>query len=352
MITTSEDFMNQSLVFTIDTEPDDQWARALPDGSLPPFTFANTRGLGRLRDFFRRYDAPVTWMISYSVARDPESARLLRAAGAEGDEIAGHLHGWETPPFTDFDRTARPFIGEYDPATRLAKHRSLLSAHEDAFGAHPVSYRAGRWGVDALELEHLAELGYEIDSSVPPGIDFRDRAGLRQLGPDFRSYLKRGGLHPHRVGALWEVPASIMPTGLLHDGKAAMSIARAAARRNEGSTAARALSGVLAGLGLQRLIWIRPLKHPRTQLVRATRALLRRGVPIVNVMFHSSEAFVGTSPLSRQAEDVERLYGDLEAIIVEARAHGAVARTLRAAVEGLTTASRPLIESALPLHQA
>lgn len=344
--------MNQSLVFTIDTEPDDQWARALADGSLPPFTFANTRGLGRLRDFFRRHDAPVTWMTSYSVARDSESARLLCAAAAEGDEIAGHLHGWETPPFTDFDRTARPFIGEYEPAMRLAKHRSLLAAHEDAFGARPVSYRAGRWGVDALELQHLAELGYRIDSSVPPGIDFRDRAGLRQLGPDFRAYLKRGGLHPHRVGALWEVPASIVPTGLLHDGRAAMSVARAAARRNEDSTAARALSSALAGLGLHRLIWIRPLKHPRAQLVRATRALLRRGVPLVNVMFHSSEAFVGTSPLSRHAEDVERLYGDLEAIINEARAHGAIARTLRSTVEALADTDRPLNGSASPLRQA
>ncbi len=327
--------MNPSLVFTIDTEPDDQWMRALPNGSLPPFTFANTRGLGRLRDFFRRHDAPVTWMTSYSVARDAESARLLRAAGAAGDEIAGHLHGWETPPFAAFDRTSRPFIGEYAPAVRLAKHRSLLTAHEDAFGAQPVSYRAGRWGVDAIELQHLSELGYLIDSSVPPGIDFRDRAGLRQLGPDFRSYLKKDGLHPHRASALWEVPASIVPIGLLSDGAAAMSIARAAARRNEGSSAARALSGALAGLRLQRLVWIRPLKHPRAQLVQATGALLRRGVPLVNVMFHSSEAFVGTSPLSRRVEDVERLYGDLRAIIAEARAHGAVARTLRAAVDVL-----------------
>jgi hypothetical protein len=342
----NEDSMNSSLVFTVDTEPDDQWSTALPDGSLPHFTFANTRGLNRLKDFFRKHDAPVTWMTSYSVARDPESARVLRAASEENDEIAGHLHGWETPPFAAFDRTSRPFIGEYDSAMRLAKHRSLLAAHGDAFGALPVSYRAGRWGVDALELQHLSELGYLIDSSVPPGIDFRDRAGLRQLGPDFRSYLKRGGLHPHRAGALWEAPASIVPVGLLNDGAAAMAIARAAARRDEGSSAARVLSGALARLRLHRLIWIRPLKHPRAQLVQATHALLRRGVPLVNVMFHSSEAFAGTSPLSRRAEDVERLYADLEAIIIAARAHGARPRTLRDAVSTLTNTGLPSNESA------
>lgn len=331
--------MNASLVFTVDTEPDDQWAAALPDGSLPPFTFANTRGLGRLKDFFRRYDAPVTWMTSYSIARDPESARVLREAAREGDEIAGHLHGWETPPFTDFDRVSRPFIAEYAPDLRLAKHRSLLAAHEDAFDARPVSYRAGRWGVDAIERQHIAELGYRIDSSIPPGIDFRDRAGLQQPGPDFRFDLKNGGPTPYRVGPLWEVPASIAPVGLLGGGGTAVALARIAGHRGAGARAARALSRALAVSRLQQLIWVRPLKHPRPLLAQATHALLRQGVPIINVMFHSSEAFVGTSPLSRRREDVERLYQDLEAILNAARAHGAIARTLCAAVAALTERS-------------
>ncbi|MEA2162984.1 MAG: hypothetical protein QOK37_1111 [Thermoanaerobaculia bacterium] len=320
--------MIPSIIFTVDTEPDDQWAPRLPDGTYPPFTFANTRGLGALRDFFRERNAPVTWMTSYSVARDEESARILRACAREGDEIAGHLHGWETPPFAGFDRGARPFIGEYDAALRLAKHRWLLAAHEDAFDARPVSYRAGRWGVDAMELQHIAQLGYTIDSSIPPGIDFRDRYGLREPGPDFRSQLSAAP-RPHRDGPLWEVPASITPIGIL--GRAT-GLARIAARRNPGSGPARSLSGALAGTRLQELIWVRPLKHPRAKLIAATHALLRRGGPIINVMFHSSEAFLGTSPLSRRQEDVERLYGDLDAIFAVARSYGAVPRTLRDAV--------------------
>jgi hypothetical protein len=315
--------VSASIVFTVDTEPDDQWAPPLPDGTLPPFTFANTRGLGALRDFFRACGAPVTWMTSYSVARDAESARLLRNCARAGDEIAGHLHGWETPPFVDADRTARSFIGEYDAGVRLAKQRALLAAHEGAFDARPISYRAGRWGVDALELQHLAQLGYTIDSSIAPGIDFRDRRG-----PDFRAHLAAAP-RPRRDGPLWEVPASIAPIG---PAARAVALARVAARRDDGSGAARALSRALAAAGLQELIWVRPLKHPRSKLVRATRALLRRGAPIVNVMFHSSEAFAGTSPLSRHQDDVERLYGDLDAILTAARAYGAVARTLRDAV--------------------
>lgn len=280
--------MTPSLVFTVDTEPDDQWAPPLADGTLPPFAFANTRGLGPLVDFFHARALPVTWMVSWSVAADPASARILRDAAAHGDEIAGHLHGWETPPFFEKDARVRSFIYEYDDDVRLEKHRRLLLAHDEAFGAQPVSYRAGRWGLDATELAHLGQLGYRIDSSVPPGIDFRDRGG-----PDFSSY-RSGAPTPWREGALWEVPASIV-----------------------------------------RGRWIRPLKHPRAEMARATRELIERGAPIVNVMFHSSEAFLGTSPISRTAEEVERLYADLAAIIDAARACGAAGRTLRDAVAHL-----------------
>lgn len=280
--------MTPSLVFTVDTEPDDQWAPPLPDGTLPPFAFANTRGLGPLVDFFHARDLPVTWMVSWSVAADRESARVLRDAAAHGDEIAGHLHGWETPPFLEKDARVRSFIYEYDEDVRLAKHRRLLAAHAEAFGAHPVSYRAGRWGLDVMELAHLAQLGYRIDSSVPPGIDFRDRGG-----PDF-TRLITDAPKPWREGELWEVPASIV------NGR-----------------------------------WIRPLKHPREEMVANTRAMLERGAPIVNVMFHSSEAFVGTSPISRTRDDVERLYGDLAAIAEAAREGGAVGRTLWSAVAEL-----------------
>ncbi|HEX6159400.1 MAG TPA: hypothetical protein VF111_04485 [Thermoanaerobaculia bacterium] len=280
--------MTPSLVFTVDTEPDDQWAPPLADGTLPPFAFANTRGLGRLAGFFHARELPVTWMVSWSVAADRESARVLRDAAADGDEIAGHLHGWETPPFLDKDARVRSFIYEYDEEVRFAKHQQLLLAHEQAFGAHPVSYRAGRWGLDATELAHLARLGYRIDSSVPPGIDFRDRGG-----PDFSAFLSDAP-KPWREATLWEVPASIV------NGR-----------------------------------WIRPLKHPREEMAAATHAMLERGAPIVNVMFHSSEAFLGTSPISRTPEEVERLYGDLAAIIDAARARGAVGRTLRDAVSVL-----------------
>jgi hypothetical protein len=93
--------------------------------------------------------------------------------------------------------------------------------------------------------------------------------------------------------------------------------------------------------GLQRLVWVRPLRHPRALLVEATRKLVRGRAPIVNVMFHSSEAFTGTSPLSRTRADTDRLYDDLAAIVRAAVDLGAVPRTLRDAVADVTAEPSP-----------
>lgn len=329
----SDPVTSQSLIVSVDTEPDDQWAPPLPSGKLPAFTCKNTRALGRLKDFLHGLGAPVTWMTSYSVVRDPESARVLREAIGEGDEVAGHLHGWETPPYTDMDDRSRPFIYEYDPAIRLEKHRSLVAAHGDAFGVAPVSYRAGRWGIDAIEYEHLMELGYRIDSSIPPGIDFRDRGGPTRLGPDFRRHLTGAPPAPHRVGSLWEVPVSITPIGLLGPGHLAATLLRVTGARKPPDRAARLATEALSRSGLARLVWVRPRKHPREDLVRAVQSLVDSRAPFIHIMFHSSEAFEGTSPLSRTAEEVEQLFGDLEAMIRAATLHPTVKpRTLRDAV--------------------
>ena len=61
-----------SLVITVDTEPDDQWAPALLDGTLPPFTFANTRGIGRLAAFLHERGVPLApYTLTASLEQGP-----------------------------------------------------------------------------------------------------------------------------------------------------------------------------------------------------------------------------------------------------------------------------------------
>jgi len=321
--------MTLRLVITVDTEPDNQWTMPKPGDGPQKLTFDNTRNLGPLMEFFRQLHTPVTWLTSYSVARDEASARVLRQAAAAGDEIGAHLHAWETPPFTPADAQAHPYIYEYEAAIRLEKLRTVTSTLSDVFGAQPASYRAGRWGIDDVEYENLAALGYSIDTSVVPGHSFRPSRGLARGGPDFAAYLTGGPAGPSRVGPLWEVPVSVTTLGLL--GSAGAPCARVFSTRND--LLSRAGRKAMSVAGLCRMVWLRPLMHPRADLVHAARMLARRGAGLVNIMFHSSEAWQGTSPRSRTSQDVEHFYGDMSAIVRALRDESDLqGSTLRAAV--------------------
>jgi peptidoglycan/xylan/chitin deacetylase (PgdA/CDA1 family) len=303
-----------SLVITIDTEPDDQWRMPRPGEPLPRLTFSNTRNLRRLIGFLRRLNLRATWMITYSVARDTESARQLASAAADGDEIACHLHAWETPPPTLVDKSARSYIFEYDQETRLAKLNTVTSALREAFGVRPVSYRAGRWGIDALEYDNLTKLGFSIDSSVVPGYTFRSSIGSSQGGPDFRSLLTQASPGPYRVGHMWEVPVSVTTAGGLCGDRLSAFLARTMASRRD--IPSRIINKALTVTGISRLVWLRPLAHPRNELLRAALSMVRSGVKVINIMFHSAEIVAGTSPHIRTEVDVQRMYDDIEALVV------------------------------------
>jgi len=93
-----------ALLVAIDTESDNQWDR---EARRNP-TFVNTRALERLHDFFAQHRVRPTYVVTYPVARDAESAAALRRIVARGDaEIGAHHHAWETPPCepADIDRT-------------------------------------------------------------------------------------------------------------------------------------------------------------------------------------------------------------------------------------------------------
>ena len=86
------------------------------------------------------------------------------------------------------------------------------------------------------------------------------------------------------------------------------SLARAYARLPSQYQARR----VLRKLGLLRMVWLRPSYSTLADMEAFARRLADEGQPVLNVIFHSSEAIPGGSPYNRTADDVRAFMDRLD----------------------------------------
>jgi hypothetical protein len=288
------------LLVAIDTEGDDQWT---VEGRRHQ-RFENIYALGRLHEFFARYGVRPTYVVTYPVARDPRSAEVLRRLVNGGDcEIGAHHHAWETPPFEPADVERHAYASTLALDQFDAQLESLTLAIADAVGRAPTSYRSGRFGFSASHVSSLERLGYQVDSSVAPlfyeahkgGPDFADAP----FAPYFLAY--DSATRPGSSDVL-ELPLS-----------AALSrtvpawVAHAYARAPWPYRTKRALR--LAGVAHVR--WLRPSYSSAADMIALGRQLVARGVPHLNLLFHSSEASVGGSPYNRTEGELTAFFDRL-----------------------------------------
>jgi hypothetical protein len=308
-----------ALLVGIDTEGDNQWsADARRDQR-----FENIYALPRLHALFRRHGIRPTYVITHPVARDPASAEVLRELRVSGTcEIGAHHHAWETPPCTAEDVQRHPYALQLPLEQFDAQLAALTDAIEAAVGERPVSYRSGRFGFSAAHVSSLEKAGYTIDSSVAPlfyeahkgGPDFADAP----LEPWFLAYD-----HPTRPGTsqLLELPISC---ALDRAWPKALALAWARAPRNY------ATKRVLKKLGVTRLMWLRPSYSSLDDMRALARRLAAAGVPLLNLLFHSSEAIVGGSPYNRTRAELDAFCERLEGFLAYAVGElGAVPMTFR-----------------------
>ena len=293
-----------ALLVGIDTESDNQWdvrARAVP-------TFDNIHVLERLHEFFERHGVRPTYLVTYPVARDARSGEVLNRIAARGDaEIGAHHHAWETPPCEPGDAARHPYALSLPSAQFDAQLERLTQAIEAMAGRRPVSYRSGRFGFAATHVSPLERLGYLVESSVAPLFYERHKGGPdfvdAPLAPYFLSYD-----NPVRPGTsrLLELPIS-----------AALSrrvppfLERMYARAPRPYETRR----LLRLLGIAEVRWLRPSYSSADDMIALGAQLARRGAPLLNVLFHSSEAIPGGSPYNRTPAELDAFLGRLGAFL-------------------------------------
>jgi hypothetical protein len=289
-----------ALLVAIDTEGDNQWEAAARRRQ----TFANIHALGRLHDFFERHGVRPTYVITHPVAADPRSAEVLRGLLARGTcEIGAHHHAWETPPCDPADVDHHPYALSL-PLDRFdAQLASLTDGITAAIGVRPLSYRSGRFGFSAAHVSSLERHGYLVESSVAPLFFEAHKRGPDFVGaplaPYFLSYDD-----PTRPGSsqLLELPISAALNRRVPE-----FLERWYGRAPWPYQTKRALRL----LRVAHVRWLRPSYSSADDMIALARQIAARGVPLLNLLFHSSEAIVGGSPYNRTPGELDAFYGRL-----------------------------------------
>ena len=296
-----------AFLVAIDTEGDNQWDAAARRDQK----FENLYALGRLHEFFERHNVRPTYVITHPVATDARSAEVLRGLLARGTcEVGAHHHAWETPPFSPEDVARHPYALSLPLAQFDAQLGSLTQAIVDAVGVAPVSYRSGRFGFSAAHVSSLERAGYLVDSSVAPLF-----YEAHKRGPDFVGapltpyYLAYDSATRAGSSNVLELPISAALNRRVPE-----VVQHWYARAPWNYTTKRALR--LAKIAHVR--WLRPSYSSTNDMMALARQIVRQGVPILNLLFHSSEAIVGGSPYNRTQGELDAFYDRLGGLLTYA----------------------------------
>jgi len=290
-----------ALLVGIDTEGDNQWEAQARQAQA----FENIYALPRLHARFERHGVRPTYVVTYPVATDGRSIEILRFLLLRGTcEIGAHHHAWETPPCSPGDVARHPYASTLPIEQFEAQLAALTVAIARATDDRPLTYRSGRFGFAAAHVAALEREGYLVESSVTPlfyeahkgGPDFVD-APLRPYFLSYDSAVSPG------TSAVLEIPCS----AALHRDVPA-SLARLYARLPCPYHSKR----LLRKLGIARVQWIRPSYSSLGDMKALARRLSSRGEPVLNMLFHSSEAIVGGSPYNRTEGELDAFFDRLE----------------------------------------
>ena len=289
------------LLITVDAEGDNLWSRPAD------VTTRNAQCLPPFQDLCERHGCRPTYLLTYEMARCAVFREFgRRVVDAHAAEIGMHLHAWNSPPevpLTDRDWWYQPHLTHYPEEAMRQKIRRLTLTIQDAFGIPVISHRGGRWGFDERYARLLVEQGYKVDSSVTPGVSWRQKAGSRfdRLAPDYSAF----PLLPYfadledvsRPGdsTLLEVPVTTRRVPL-----------EAPPARTDGAL-----------LNPTVVRWLRPNGRNGRALRQLAVQSLAEGRNCLVLMLHSSELLAGGSPASPREEDVHALSRDVEALLTE-----------------------------------
>jgi hypothetical protein len=303
------------LVITIDTE-EDNWGSYSPTGN----TVVNIEKIPLLQELFDDFNVKPTYLVAYTVASDEKAVSVLKKILEEDKcEIGAHCHPWNTPPFVEEISEKNSMLCNLPADLQYEKLKFLHETIAKNFGVEPVSFRSGRWGFSQEVAQNLLRLGYKVDTSVTPFIDWTDCHGAdfsNMSGMPFRIWREHLVDQPAN-GYLLEVPATIgyLQRNFVIANRLHKMLSRNLVRHLR-------LIGILSRLRLLNRVWLSPEMSDSNKMIKLTDTLLAGGASMVNIFFHSSSLKAGLTPITRTKEDERQFIQCIKEFLIFARESG------------------------------
>ncbi|MGI9288783.1 MAG: polysaccharide deacetylase family protein [Pseudomonadales bacterium] len=279
-----------SLIVVIDTEEEFDWS-AEPDRQATQVSAM--QHIGRVQDIFDEYSVVPCYVVDYPVVSQSEGYEPLVEIFRDGRcEIGAHLHPWVTPPFREELCVYNTYPGNLPRDIERDKLANLTDSITSVFGVKPNIYKAGRYGLGENSAAILHELGFDIDLSVCPPVDYRADGG-----PDYSSAEARPlWFGPNQE--MLEVPISGAFVGWAGGlSKSLFNIA--------GSLSFLKARGILSRLAAVDRLMLSPEGFSTAEHLKVTKHLYARGVRTFTWSFHSSSVEPGFTTYTKNEAELK-----------------------------------------------
>lgn len=283
--------MNKCFCITIDTEPDCDiyWKRSCP------LSFESVlSGIPDiLRPIWNLYNIRPVYFVTPEVVNNDRCCEVLINEIKSGAEIGTHLHSEYIGPEMKYNKADGTSSNEFPcfacgDDIEFEKIKNLTGLIKQKLNIQPVSYRAARYGADLSTIKSLEKLGYKVDSSVTPDINWSPVGGPNHsAAPKQPYFISESDLYSAGNLDILEIPITI--------------------------------SGKRFPMLPERWVfyrWLRPTHMTVWEIKRLANEFLRiYNTPVLNMMFHSMEIMPGKTPFVRTKFGQKLFLRRLEKII-------------------------------------
>lgn len=287
-------------IITIDTEADNQWQENSTS------EVKNLEYIPRFQEFAEKFNMNPVYLCTTEVLESDLFPQIFKPYINSGNaEVGAHLHPWTSPPFDDNYNTDKIYPSELPLELFERKMAGLTELLEKKTGKKPVSYRAGRWGFSYEHAPVLSKLGYKVDCSLTPFLSWDKYIGQNSGGPK-ASIKSAKPFFFKNSNDLLEVPPTVLLNNFLISKEGYLQELFIRTRN-------KLLTRFIAKLFNLGPHWLRPYpNYSADNLIYFCKVAKNQKLPILEIMFHSSELMPGGSPYNPDKKSIELLYKKFE----------------------------------------